>query len=327
MRADERLPVPAVDQEQRRRRALPPQWREHREGPRLPSRAPRRCAAHSRRSRRPSRPRENSKGSRRTRCAAAPGARPPPANRRPSRKKSSPRPIGVSVQQLLEDLGHLPLDVVAGRFDLPRRVRLRRLHQRQRLAIDLAGCRLRQRVEEHESGRAHVGRNARRRMPADQQRIAILFVAGREIGDEPVGLEAARRRRPAPPPWSRRTRRERGLDLGQVHRMAAKLDSTASAAEEMQIALVIDVPEVAGEVAAPAGMLRVVRERGRVELGPAPVPGADVGLQTIISPASLRSAALPSSRRISTRIPRGNVPPGSSRRRRTRRSARSRAAR
>ena len=58
--------------------------------------------------------------------------------------------------------------------------------------------------------------------------------------------------------------------------MSANLDAAAFAPEKVQSPRVVDVPEIAARVAPAAGLARVVRKRGRIELGAAPIPGADV---------------------------------------------------
>src|SRR5204863_4104077 len=59
-------------------------------------------------------------------------------------------------------------------------------------------------------------------------------------------------------------------------RLPPNLDATALAPEEVEIAFVVDAPEIAGQITRCAGLPRFGRKRGRVELGAPPISGTDV---------------------------------------------------
>ena len=103
--------------------------------------------------------------------------------------------------------------------------------------------------------------------------------------------------------------------------MTADLDSAAFTAKKVQHALLIDAPEVAGEVPATARVPSIGGKSHRIELGPAPITGTDVraaddnftrlaGLRrTAIVPADLDAHAVgtPTNRNDRARVARAVV--------------------
>ena len=181
-------------------------------------------------------------------------------------------------EQLLEDGRDRTLSVVARRRDRSRRIRRRWRDQCERLPVDLPGRRLGKGVQEHERRRQHVRRKASREPAAEHGGYGIGRLAHRDICDQPRRIRfAVDRRRQNGGLGDPGTLRQRGVDLGQVDRVPAHLHPAPVAAEEMQVARVVEPAEVAAPVLPPTRLARILGERRGVELRPTPVARAHVG--------------------------------------------------